>query len=118
MDEHEIDALIEQITLRKLDYSREFLDERSLPHSGKREKLRDRMVHAVREAAIDPSELRTLLDELDTWGNQRIRLLSLPSDVICAYATAKQVEARAREAELEHRNRSGGGYRAPYLRTI
>lgn len=101
MVDERISEVIEQLTLRKLDFARDLLKSRKRAYTGTREKLRERLEEAYEKKAIKESELVTLLDELDAWGDQRIRIVRFGSDVLKFFGTWKDVEDRIREAQLE-----------------
>ena len=67
-------GVVEQLTLRKLEYVRCLLASVDAPQSGIRSKVRERLVEAIETNLISVSSLQALLDELDAWGDQRSSL--------------------------------------------
>lgn len=96
----EATGIIEQVTLRKLDYAKGLLKAVAIPSSGNRSDVRMRITKAVDSGTLSLSLLRDLLEELDVWGNQRIRVGRMPLDVLDSYQTREQVAAKASEAGM------------------
>ncbi len=88
--------LVEQITLINLDYARAFLTEHEKRRSGVRLDLRQELIQLLEEEPGLRTELRALLDELDLWGNQRIRLRHFPQSMLRDLKTPEAVKKRAR----------------------
>ena len=70
--------LIEQATLHKLAFVQAFLRRKKLAFSGAREIVRARCITYLDNGEISADELKALLESLDLWGNQRIRLVRIP----------------------------------------
>lgn len=83
--------IVEQITLRKLAYAREFLAASGRPRTGTRPQVRERLAALLEETPDEISKLKALLDELDAWGNQRVRLGRLPDDVLSEFRSDELV---------------------------
>jgi len=96
----EVQEVIEQVTRRKLSYARVLLRGSKLPYSGNRDQIRDRLMEAVKANKISLAILKDLLNELDVWGNQRIRLCRLPAEVLAEYQTEESVLKKAEEAGM------------------
>src|SRR4051812_32136890 len=101
MDE-QTQRIIEQLTQRKLDYCREVLRAADVPSSGSRRTLRARLVKAVEEERIAANSLHALLDELDAWGDQRIRFTKLPVAALAHLQSAEATAVEAAEAGMAH----------------
>lgn len=96
-----IEQLIEQLTRRKLEYSRQFLKSEKLPHTGKRSILRERLMGAYLSGKIDEERLKQLLQELDTWGQQRIIIGHLEDSVIDVLNSEASVLDKAKQVGME-----------------
>lgn len=92
--------VVEQITLRKLVYAREFLKKHGQPYSGSRDKVRERLTGVLDKKPELTPELHSLLDELDVWGTQRLRLGVLPRGAIEGFGSESEVRRRVEEAGL------------------
>src|SRR4051812_47351507 len=92
--------IVEQITLRKLVYAREFLKKHGQPYSGSRDKVRERLAGILdRKPELAP-ELHSLLDELDVWGTQRLRLAVLPQSALESLGSEAEVRRRVEAAGM------------------
>jgi hypothetical protein len=91
---HVLDV-IEQLTLRKLEYARELLKSSDIPHSGVRSKVRERLIEAIEKNHVTVSDLQTLLEELDAWGDQRIRVGRLPTGILTNFQSLNSVSNAA-----------------------
>lgn len=89
--------VIEQLTLRKLVYAREFLRSASLPFSGTRAQVRQRLIDSLDSKRIGVTGLKTLLDELDLWGDQKIRLSRIERGVLRDFSSRQAVEQKIAE---------------------
>lgn len=94
--------IIEQFTLRKLDYARDLLKSVELPYSGKRSNVRERLTKALEDGLILVSTLQVLLDELDAWGDQRIQLMRLPASMLTEFQSADAVARKAAGTNMSH----------------
>ncbi len=94
--------LVEQLTLRKLVYVTEFLKSKKEHYSGTREKVRERLAGALEKRPDFIPELYSLLDELDAWGDQRIRLRRFPPNVLAEFKSKSAVEAKIDAAGMSH----------------
>lgn len=92
--------IIDQVTLYKLNFSRELLKEANLPSSGNRAAVRQRLIYAVDEERLPASILLELLNDLDLWGQQRVRWVQLSIGSLAAYQTPEAVEMRATQAGM------------------
>ena len=94
-------GIIEQVTLRKLQYVRDTLSRSGKPSSGTRSAIRERLTTAVDDGSIPLAELEALLDELDTWGDQRIRIVRMPRDWQQQVRTQQDFTTRVAEAGMD-----------------
>jgi len=93
-------TIIEQLTLLKLEYAREFLTAHEQPRSGERETVRLRLIELLEADPSLKKELRALLDELDAWGNQRVRLRHLPAELLVGFDSRQGVKKKAAAAGM------------------
>lgn len=93
--------IIRQLTLRKLQFARELLRAHGLKIAGNREQLNDRLRTAVDDGVISAEEVEILLDELDAWGNQRMRLGVLEPRYLELYRDVEALRERVREAGFD-----------------
>ncbi len=93
--------VIDQLTLYKLDFSREILKDANLPYSGNRLSVKNRLIRAVEDEHLSAAILQELLNDLDLWGQQRVCWRQLTPQSLAAYQTPEIVAARARGAGLE-----------------
>jgi len=84
-------SIIEQLTLLKLEYAREFLTAHGQMRSGERETVRLRLIELLESEPKLKAELRALLDELDAWGNQRVRLRVFPKELLTNFESRRAV---------------------------
>lgn len=100
MADEEIPQIIEQITLRKLAYAGEFLKSHKRAYTGTREKIRERLGAALEQNPELKTSLRSLLEELDAWGSQRIRLTTLPQSVLVDFKSKRSVQKKVADAGM------------------
>lgn len=93
--------LINQLTLRKLHFTRELLRTHNLKISGTAEVVRARLHTAVDEGQIEPAAIEALLNELDHWGDQRLRIGRFEQRFVELYADVDAISQRVREAGME-----------------
>lgn len=101
VDEH-TSRIVEQLTLRKLEYVRSLLKAINLPHSGPRLKVRERLIDAIDRNRIAVATLQALLDELDAWGDQRVRIGRLAAGILAEFQSADAIAHKATEAGMSH----------------
>jgi len=101
VDEH-TSRIVEQLTLRKLEYVRSLLKAINLPHSGPRLKVRERLIDAIDSNRIAVATLQALLDELDAWGDQRVRIGRLAAGILAEFQSADAIAHKATEAGMTH----------------
>ena len=94
--------IVEQLTLRKLDYARNLLKSAALPYSGTRPQVRERLVKAMENKQIKLSTLQTLLDELDMWGDQRIRVGRLATSSLVGFRTGAALRSKVKAAGMSY----------------
>jgi hypothetical protein len=96
----ETQELVDQLTLRKLEYSRQFLKRHATPRSGTRVKVRGNLVGLLEETPSLKRSLRSLLEELDVWGNQRVRLREFPTPLLQRFGSKRAVRESALAAGM------------------
>ena len=101
VDEH-TSRIVEQLTLRKLEYVRSLLKAINFPHSGPRLKVRERLIDAIDRNRIAVATLQALLDELDAWGGQRVRIGRLAASMLAEFQSADAIAHKATEAGMSH----------------
>lgn len=101
MPDEPTQEMIRQLTLHKLAYARFLLRERGLAVSGTRDVLTRRLSGAVDEGAIGRDDIHNLLDELDAWGDQRVRLGTMDRRVLRDFHDTAAVRGRIRDAGLD-----------------
>lgn len=92
--------VIEQFTLRKLVYARDFLSSSRLPYYGTRAQIRQRLIDSLGSERINIASLKALLDELDLWGDQRVRLSRISRDVLADFSSSEAAHRKIDEAGL------------------
>ena len=95
-------ALVEQVTQRKLKFAQQLLEDKKLPHTGDRQRTRDRLYRAIENKAIHRDQLQLLLEELDAWGDQRLRILRFHTQALADYRTPQQIEDKALKSGMKH----------------
>lgn len=98
-DEEKI-RIIEQVTLRKLEYVRNYLESKGQTKSGKRIEVRDRLIKLVDASDSVIDDLRGLLSELDAWGDQRLKIAKFDLRDLKAFGTKKSVLKRIEDAGM------------------
>lgn len=93
-------GVIDQVTLRKLSYAQDMLEMARQPHSGSRMDVRRHLSKALEKKAISLRDIVALLDELDIWGDQRIRIVRLPKGVLAEYSTWDRVKEKISAAGM------------------
>ncbi|HEX2210870.1 MAG TPA: hypothetical protein VHG93_24515 [Longimicrobium sp.] len=101
MPDESTQEMIHQLTLRKLAYARKLLGAHGQSVSGTRDALTERLLRAVDAGAIPPAEIHGLLNELDAWGNQRVRLGTIHRRELRDFRDTGAVRARIRDAGLD-----------------
>jgi len=71
--------LVDQVTLKKLEFVRELLVGRDMSPGGTRLSTRQRVAFALQSGEVSLDQLQELIKELDLWGDQRLRLMQLPA---------------------------------------
>ncbi|MBA4158034.1 MAG: hypothetical protein H0X65_11225 [Gemmatimonadetes bacterium] len=102
MPDEQTQELISQLSHRKLAFVRRLLRAHEVPVSGTRDKLVERLNDAVDEGQITPDAILALLNELDAWGKQRVKLARFEPRFLNPYRNEAEVRARLREAGMEH----------------
>src|SRR6266545_3214563 len=100
MPDQEQIRIIEQVTLRKLEYVRNYLESRRQTKGGTRAAVRDRLIKLVGtdDSVID--DLRGLLTELDAWGDQRLKVAKFDQRDLKAFGTRKAVYKQIEQAGM------------------
>lgn len=97
--------IIEQVTLRKLEYVRKYLESKGQSKSGTRIEVRTRLLKLVDTSDSVIDDLRELLSELDAWGDQRLKVAKFDLRDLKAFKTKKsaykQIEDAGMSALLE-----------------
>lgn len=96
-----ITQIVEQVTLRKLVYAREFLALNGRPRYGTRGQIRDRLITFLGENPNSLENLKSLLDELDAWGDQRIRIGQLPHEVLADFQSRELFLQKVSQAGMD-----------------
>jgi hypothetical protein len=94
--------IIDQLTLRKLVYARELLKSAKLPYSGTRIKIRERLIDGIEKGIFETASLRATLDQLDAWGDQRIRIGIIPLSILADYQSELAILEKAKEVQMEN----------------
>lgn len=97
-----IEDLVNQVTLRKLMYTRGLLKEHNLPFSGPRAKIRKRLLDAIQEGVVSQETVRALLNELDAWGDQKVRFKRLSAAELQEYRSENSIREIAERSGLSH----------------
>jgi hypothetical protein len=92
--------VIEQLTLRKLVYARDFLSSSRISYYGTRAQIRQRLIDSLVSERINIASLKALPDELDLWGDQRVRLSRISRDVLADFSSSEAVRRKIDEAGL------------------
>ena len=100
MPDEERIRIIEQVTLRKLEYVRNYLASNGQPKTGNRVEVRDRLLKLADTADSVIDDLRELLSELDAWGDQRLKVAKFDLRDLKAFRTKKLVHKRIEEAGM------------------
>src|SRR5687767_9693864 len=105
MPDQEKIGIIEQVTLRKLEYVRKYLESKGQTKGGTRIAVRDRLKTLIDtdDSVID--DLRGLLNELDAWGDQRLKIAKFDLRDLKAFKTKnavyKQIEVAGMSTLLD-----------------
>jgi hypothetical protein len=97
-----VEKIIEQLTLRNLVYTRQLLSSANLPKTGSKIILRERLHNAIANGTVSVVATKSLLDELDCWGNQRVILMLMPYALLKEYWSADHLLQKARRAGMDH----------------
>jgi len=92
----------EQLTLRKLEYARRLLESAELHYGGNRAQVRERLIMALEDGSLTVPTLQRLLDELDAWGDQRIRFGRIPPGTLKEFQSADSIARKAKKVEMAH----------------
>ena len=80
----------------------EFLKRYSIPTTGKKEKLRDAVVKAIKDGKIAKGDIVAFLDSLEGWGNQHIYLFTSPENVMKKWNTEAKALKIVKAAGFEN----------------
>src|SRR5712691_2578863 len=83
-------------------HPRSLLKAINLPHSGTRPKVRERLEEAIDSNRVAVATLQALLDELDAWGDQRVRIGRLAAGILAGFQSAGAIAHKAAEAGMSH----------------
>ena len=92
--------IIEQVTLRKLDYVRKYLGTKKQTKSGTRIAVRNRLMSVVDEDNSVIGDLKKLLGELDAWGDQRLKIAKFDSRDLKAFNSTEAVKEKIKAAGM------------------
>ncbi len=90
--------LVDQATLHKLAFVQALLKRKEFAFSGTREIVRARCLTHLDNGELNADELKSLLESLDLWGNQRIRLLHVPDGALQMFQDTASVELAIQQA--------------------
>ena len=100
MSDDEKIRIIEQVTLRKLEYVRNYLASKGQSKTGNRIDVRDRLLKLIDASDSAFDDLSGLLSELDAWGDQRLKIAKFDSRDLKAFKTKKSVLERIEAAGM------------------
>lgn len=100
MPDQEKAGIIEQLTLRKLEYVRKYLESKGLAKSGTRPAIRDRLTELMEADGSVFDYLKGLLSELDAWGDQRLKLGKFDLRDLKAFSSKAMVQQQIKRAGM------------------
>jgi hypothetical protein len=92
--------IIEQVTLRKLEYVRKYLESKKLTKGGTRVAVRERLAKLVDQDDSVIADLQALLGELDAWGDQRLKIAKFDLRDVKAFNNASAVQKQIAAAKM------------------
>ena len=92
--------IIEQVTLRKLEYVRKYLGTKKQTKGGTRVAVRNRLASLVDEDDSVIGDLKKLLGELDAWGDQRLRIAKFEARDLKEFSTTEAVHEKIKAAGM------------------
>jgi hypothetical protein len=105
MPDQEKARIIEQLTLRKLEYVRKYLESKGQIKGGTRVAVRDRLTELIETDDSVFDDLKGLLGELDAWGDQRLKIAKFDLRDLKAFRSSgmvkKQIERAGMSSLLE-----------------
>lgn len=93
--------VVDQATVHKLAFVQALLKQKELAFTGTREKVRARCIIYLNRGELLIEELKLLLESLDLWGNQRIRLIRIPDPILLTLTDCASIEATVQKAGFE-----------------
>lgn len=94
LTEGEVELVLDYLLSHKKAFTQEFLRERSLPFSGTRERLRERLEGYLSNGQLDSANLVWLLNRIEGWGNQHIYLYRASDQLIEPWLEEDSVRKR------------------------
>ncbi len=98
---HEQHALVNQVTLHKLTFVRDLLKSKQLHSSGTRDKVRERCLEYLDEGKLTVEDFQSLLEPLEMWGNQRIRLVRFDEHLLNRFSNREAVIVAVQQNDLQ-----------------
>lgn len=92
--------IIEQLTLRKLEYVRRYLESKGQTKSGTRVAIRDRLTALIEKDESIFDDLKGLLGELDAWGDQRLKIAKFDLHDLNAFGSGRKVQNQIKRAGM------------------
>jgi hypothetical protein len=106
LTDEDLKHVLDYLMAHKMEFAQRFLRERSLPFSGTKAVLRDRLKGYLDNEQVTGEELIELLNDIEGWGNQHIYLYKSPNQVIEQWRQRTAVEDRLKElGMIEQLNR-------------
>ena len=98
-----VEEIINQLTQHKLDFVRDLLTARNFRGVARltKSELRDKLKYAITEGLVTEADLLVLLNELDSWGKQRILLRRFPPALLQDYRNLESFQRRVAETNFE-----------------
>lgn len=99
-----LEEIVNQLTQHKLDFVRDLLTARNFRGVARlnRLELRDKLKFAIQEGLVTESDLLVLLNELDSWGNQRILIRRFPPALLEDYRSIESFQNRIAETDCQN----------------
>jgi len=97
----EIDRVVDYVFSHRKEAIKGFLKEEDLKVSGKKEVLRARVREAIDSGKTDASDLVTLLDTIEGWGNQHVYLYQAPEGETKVWKSEARAKTRLKKIDHE-----------------
>ncbi len=108
LTEEEVELVLDYLLSHKMAFTQEFLRARSLPFSGSKARLRERLEAYLGDGRLSATDLVQLLNDIEGWGNQHIYLYNGSDQLIKPWLeedSARERLAALGAAELFNRQR-------------